>query len=125
MTDTKTPDLQKLMWGAVLIVIGVLFTLGNLGYGIGSLWQYSPLILVAIGIGKIVQPDEKHDRASGLTWVLLGLWLLANFLGLFGLRFRSSWPLLLIIFGLEIVVRSLTGRSSRRDRSLEDANGQR
>lgn len=123
MGTTKQTQLQNLLWGAVLVTIGVVITLGNFGYGVGSLWRYSPLILVAMGIAKIIQPDKDEDRISGLTTALFGVWLLCNFMGIFGLSFSSSWPLMLIIIGLGIVLRSLIRRPGRQVTSGEDTNG--
>ena len=40
--------------GLILIVIGLLFFLNNLGYISGDVWRFWPLILVIWGIKKLV-----------------------------------------------------------------------
>lgn len=124
MENKREAPLHSLVWGAVLVVVGILIMMGNAGYGVWSLWRYSPLILVVTGLTKIIQPDKDDARISGTTTVLWGLWLLGNFLGAFGMGFGTSWPFILIIIGIEIVWRSLIGRSSRRAESREALNGQ-
>lgn len=125
MENKREAPLHSLVWGAVLIVAGILIMLVNFGYEVGSIWRYSPLILVATGLAKIIQPDKADARISGTTTVLWGLWLLGNFLHLFGMSFRNSWPFILIIIGLEIVGRSFLGRPGREMTSREELNGQR
>ena len=124
MSEKGKTDLQKLMWGAVLVTIGALLTLDNVGYDVGPLWRYSPLVLVAVGIAKIIHPDDEGGRISGVTWILFGVWIFINLMGLFGMRFRTSWPMVLIIFGIEIVARSIAGPQKRRTAAGEDSSGQ-
>lgn len=122
METKKEAPLHTLVWGATLIVVGIVVMMVNLGYGVGSIWRYAPLILVVSGLAKIIQPDKDDARISGTTTVLWGLWLLANFLHLFGMSFRNSWPFILIIIGFEIVLRSLDGRKKREVTPREELN---
>jgi hypothetical protein len=88
----------------ILIVLGLGFTLENfdiLDLDIGSFWKFWPLILIVIGLSKIL---SRNERAAGL-WVLgIGLWLQAVTLGLWGMDWGSSWPVLLILIGGIMVV---------------------
>jgi membrane-bound ClpP family serine protease len=47
---------DRFLWGAILIIIGVLFLLDNLGYSIGGIEKWWPLILVIIGIRLLFKP---------------------------------------------------------------------
>ncbi len=122
METKKEAPLHNLVWGAALIVVGIVVMMLNLGYGVGSIWRYAPLILVMTGLAKIIQPDKEDARITGTTTVLWGLWLLGNFLQLFGMSFRNSWPFILIIIGFEIVWRSLSGRQKREVTRREELN---
>ena len=114
-------SLQKLIWGIVLVGLGVLFLLDNLDlFELGDLWRYWPLVLIALGIAKIVQPDDRKGRSSGAWLVMIGLWLLVGSLELFGLNFGSSWPLLLVGIGAVIVFQAIVERTPR---APEDPHG--
>lgn len=123
MSEERKADLQKLVWGAVLVTIGALLTLDNAGFEVGPLWRYSPLVLVAIGAAKIINPDDDGGRIAGMTWILFGIWLYINLAGLFGMRFGNSWPIVIIIFGIEIAARAIAGPPTRRTSAGEETNG--
>ncbi len=94
--------------GVILIAAGVFFLLFNLGVvEIDVPWQWWPLVLVAIGTGRLVTAGNHEERRSGVTLILIGGWLLVNFLDLFGLGWRNSWPLLIIIAGGMMVWKAL------------------
>ncbi len=53
---------DRFLWGLILIVIGILFLLDNLGYSIGSIGKWWPVILVLIGIRLIFRsPKSKIE----------------------------------------------------------------
>ena len=109
---------SAVIWGLVLIAIGVTFLLARFGvletHDIGRLW---PLVLVAIGVGQAAT----GKFGSGLSLVMMGAWFLACSFGWMGLTFRNSWGLLLVAQGSGMVVRSLTGED-RRMRARKEAN---
>jgi predicted membrane protein len=91
--------------GVVLLVVGVLFLLGNLdivdfGRLISTWW---PLILIAVAVGGLLDPVRR--RSLGV-WILLlvGLALLGMELGVFGWQWINVlWPLILVFVGLRIL----------------------
>lgn len=89
----------RLVAGMILIVLGLGFTLENLGIldlDIDSFWRFWPLLLIVIGVTKML---SRAERAAGL-WVLgIGVWLQVVMLGLWGLDWKTSWPVLLILIG--------------------------
>ncbi len=90
-----------LIAGIILVLFGVAFLLDNFDLiYLGPISHYWPLILVAIGIGKLLQAETSWERRRGAWWILIGLWLLVSVLHMFGLYFHNSWPLLLIIWGI-------------------------
>jgi hypothetical protein len=44
----------KIFWGLVLIVVGVLILLDNLGYVSGDIIRFWPVLLILLGIKKLV-----------------------------------------------------------------------
>ena len=119
MESTKQKDERaSVIWGVVLITIGVALLLAKLGvletHDIGRLW---PLVLVAIGLGQAGQ----GKFGSAVSFVMMGFWFLACSLGWMGLTYRNSWGLLLVAQGSGMVVRSLTGEDRKRRARKEAA----
>jgi Domain of unknown function (DUF5668) len=100
----------------ILITIGVVFLLSNMGYLSGDVWNFIlrlwPLILVAIGLDNVLQG---RGVTGPLLFIGLGIIILLNNLGLtdwniWDLLLRL-WPVILIAIGLDIVLarRSIWG----------------
>lgn len=117
-----SPKISNVPTGAlVLIVLGVLFLLGNLGlFEFGIFHRLVvPLIVIGLGVWTFVrrygltgeQPAGcgcAHCRARGLMGpaflvTLGGLWLLS---ALHGPSFGRTWPVLLLVIGLIKVLQS-------------------
>ncbi len=104
---------SKLTWGLILIGLGLLFTAYNLDWidvQLRVVWEYWPLILVAVGLAKLIDPGE---RESGGWLILFGLYLLVNTLRLWGLHWGNSWSLILIVVGLMIIFQAWLQRRNR------------
>jgi len=56
-------------------------------------------------------PPEADGRSGGLLLTLIGVWTLANVLGVWGLYWDTSWPYAIIIVGLAMVFKALFERS--------------
>lgn len=103
--------------GVILLTLGLLFLSGELGFGdIRSLWRYWPLVLVAIGLGKLAM-GEGEERLGGLTELFLGAAFLAITLHWWDLSWGSGWPLLVVAVGAAMVLRSLFAPRPRRPAS--------
>lgn len=97
---------RQLMWGLLLIGLGGAFLLDQFGLvDIDELWRYWPLILVVIGINKMIGYPSAADFTAGLWLTFIGVWLFANFEHMFGLTFNNSWPYLLIVWGITLILR--------------------
>lgn len=115
----------KLVAGVILIALGGFFLLFNLGMVEWDLpWEWWPLILVAIGAGRLVTARGHDDRRGGLWMILIGAWLLINFLNLFGLGWHNSWPLMIIAAGGMIVWQSLSRPAPPRRSGAGEAGGE-
>lgn len=112
---------RQLMWGLVLIGIGVAFLLDRFDMiEVSDLWHYAPLVLVVVGINKMIGfPTARHFR-DGLWTVFLGLWLFATFEGMYGLNFRNSWPILIIGWGITLVLEPVIQRRFPTTREPRD-----
>jgi len=100
--------------GLVLLIIGALFLLRNLGFvGIDELWQYWPSVLIVIGILHAIFPRHgtRSLIGSGLLIVMGGL-LQAQSLGYIrGNVWEVIWPVMLIFLGLSFLFRGRAGFS--------------
>jgi predicted membrane protein len=91
----------KLIIGLFLAVLGILLTADNLNLLDADrylrLW---PLVLVAAGVVKIVEPGT---AIVGIILMLAGASLLAVNLGLLRFSILDLWPLILIVIGMIMV----------------------
>jgi hypothetical protein len=105
--------------GATVLLLGIVFLLDNFDLiDVGPVWQYWPLIFVAMGLSKIVQAENSWERRRGFWWTFIGLWLFVSVVHIFGLTFRDSWPILLIGAGISMIWKSLIpepGRNFAKD----------
>ena len=113
MNDTVTSrnvDRGALAGGIILIAIGAMFLLSelNIAHFGGLMRRYWPMILVVIGVSNLF---SRETVWSGLWLIALGAWLQISHLGLFGLSYRTSWPLLLIALGGGMILRSIFDKS--------------
>lgn len=100
MQATSQWHSQRWLVGAVLIAIGALLLLMNIGLiERFSLWRFWPLILIAAGISRLMA----SKRAEGFWLLTLGLWFQISLLHLWGLSFGETWPAILIAFGVFLI----------------------
>lgn len=102
---------KQLMWGLVLVAIGVALLLDRMGrIDMLDLWQYLPLLLVVVGINRMIGYPTAEEFLSGLWWLVIGCWVFGNLQHLFGMEFQTSWPLLIIVWGLTLMLKPLLRR---------------
>jgi predicted membrane protein len=102
-----------IIWGAIVLVVGVAFLLDNLGVvPIDHLFRLWPVLLIAAGIARLMQPDH---RVWGVAIVFIGgLFLLEN-LGFAHYRWSQLWPVALIVGGMLLIWNSLEARKRTAD----------
>lgn len=110
MTDiqptTWRPAIGRLAVGLAILAFGLFLfaeTMGWLPPDLHWSWGWWPLILVAIGLGRLLGGRGRRDVQGGLWLIFAGLWLVANFEHLFGLTWQNSWPLMVIAGGAMLV----------------------
>lgn len=98
----------QIILGIVLLLMGVFFLMDNAEIiEIGSAWKYWPLILVAVGASKFVSARPGKEQIEGAWLAFVGAWLFVSFNHVLGLRFGTSWPLLVIAWGITILWKSM------------------
>lgn len=108
MSKTQ-PNPGRLIFGMVLIAAGGLMLVGQLDlFDFGRAWyRLWPLIPIAIGAAKLVWPDDRDGRLGALSLLLFGLWFGAASWHWWGLTWRNSWPIAVMIGGGMMVLRVL------------------
>ena len=122
-SNTARVNLGRVVIGAAFLVWGLLLTLNQIGVtyvqrvGVGALW---PLILVALGIGKVAGCDSRRGLRSGMWLLVMGLWFALNEFTVFG--YHDTWPLLVVAVGAMMVWDVMAGGGAARS-APEDGNG--
>ena len=103
--------------GTIILTLGLLFLLNNLGIlniSLGTIWL--PLLLIVIGLWQIFSKGRPAFGPSILVGIGL-LWLLQNF---GWLEWRMIWPLLLILVGIWILFKKTIPNPFRGTTSSTD-----
>src|SRR4051794_17719805 len=112
-------DGDQIFWGLLLVAAGVFLLLGRLGIADFSwtLRKFWPVIVIIIGVSKLIR---RRSIWEGLWMITIGAWLQAVTLHFHGFTYESSWPLLLVVLGAGIIVRTIVG--SPRDREERESD---
>jgi hypothetical protein len=111
-TDSRTPpraprSAGRLVFGLVVLVVGVLLLAGNLGFAVPRrVWSYWPLVLVGLGLVRLLWPGSPDERRSGVGLLVAGIYCSISEWRLFGLHWGSAWPVFLIAAGLSMLLRA-------------------
>lgn len=103
----------QLVWGAVLIVGGVLLLLDQLNIvdvDLFRLWTWWPALVAVFGAVKLVPPTTTRQVMNGLWLICFALWWTVSYDGIWGLSFWNSWPFLVIVMGAGLVLEPLLSR---------------
>jgi predicted membrane protein len=112
----------QLLMGLLVISIGIIFTLENLGVAdVRTYLRYWPVGLIAVGLLKVQQARDGGGAFAGLLFIVVGGWLLLESFEIVRLSVWELWPVLLVFFGASMVWQGLYGRS-RRSYDSADAN---
>jgi hypothetical protein len=96
--EQRDPEWTGIVIGLVIVGVGLLLLIDQTGLlGWQPSWSIWPFLIIAFGLARFVQPRPDGSRDGG-GLILIGVWLLLNEMRI--LRFRDSWPLLLVALGL-------------------------
>lgn len=100
----------RLLFGLVLLTVGVLITLDNLDLmETGYILRWWPSLLILIGLGKLTGIGTSRHLVWGTMFTLFGgLWL-GDALGRWDFEFWNFWPLVMIFVGGSLLSRGLRG----------------
>lgn len=116
MMDTPQPAraiAPQLMVGVLIVVVGMLFTLENLGVVDAHQYlRYWPIGLIAVGLLKLWQ-GSGGAIFGGFIFVFAGVWLLLQAMGIVTVSLWNLWPMLLVFAGASMVWRGMYGRDDR------------
>jgi len=103
---------RQLVWGLVLIFVGIVFLLDrfdmldlDVDLGIAHIWHYWPVLVAVFGVSKMIPPTTPRLFLNGLGEVFFAAWWYVSFEHVWGLTFVDTWPALLIMWGIRIVLR--------------------
>ncbi len=110
--------------GLIVVMVGVLLLLGNLGVGDFSPWEYAPSLLIVLGLWALVRSGF---RGSIGPWILIGLGIAIQLSVLDEVPdvVRGAiWPVLIIVAGVLLILTrtSLGGGGSTASRSGGELN---
>lgn len=99
-----------LVWGLVLISIGVIYLLGMNGFlPRHVLWAWWPVFVIAAGVGQLFTARDPKRLGSAVTTIGIGAWLMVAANHWWDLGWARSWPLALVAAGLGTLVEALAG----------------
>jgi predicted membrane protein len=97
----------RLILGLGIILVGVLFMLGNLDiidpHEYLRLW---PALLIIIGISYFIQCQNSSGRVWGVILMFVGSALLLDRLYFINFNLWDYWPLILVFFGIMMILKS-------------------
>ena len=104
----------QLLMGLLVIGVGVLFTLHNIGMiDAAQYLRYWPAGLIAIGVLKLWQSRAGAGMFGALVFIGAGVWLLLESARIVTVRLWDLWPMLLVFLGASLVWHGLRGRRDR------------
>src|SRR4051812_12016276 len=114
------PIAPQLVMGLLIIAVGILFTLENLGVvEARDYFRYWPAGLIAVGLLKLWS-GSGGAVFGGFVFVFAGSWLLLETLGIVSISLWNLWPVLLVLGGATMVWRGMNCR--RDDRAAGDTH---
>jgi predicted membrane protein len=105
------PIAPQLVIGVLIVVVGLLFTLENVGFIDGHDYlRYWPVALIAVGLLKLWQ-GTGGAVFGGFIFVFAGVWLLLQGMGIVTVSLWNLWPMLLVFAGASMVWRGMHGHA--------------
>lgn len=103
---------KRLVLGLILIIAGSVFLADRLAIiDTGLVWRFWPVAIGLVGLARIVSARKLTHVVRGAFTILVAFWVYACIEHLFGWTFRTSWPIIVISYGVSIVLRGLLANS--------------
>lgn len=108
MTPVRRRGLPaQTLFGGLLLTIGLLLFLQNFGWLDGQVWQFWPLLLMAVGLLKLLAPGGTFDRLFGLGLLAFGSLRIASRYFALAVSPVDIVAGLLVVFGVVLLWRGL------------------
>jgi hypothetical protein len=105
-------------FGLILIAIGVVLTLQQQGFITRGFWKEGwPWIIVFMAAIQIITARTASRLGDGVSFALLGGWMLLIQSHWHGFTWRNSWPIALAAMGVGIVVHVIAGLFMKESRA--------
>ena len=115
----------QFVMGVLIIVVGVVFTLENLGFiEAASYLRFWPVALIAVGLMKLWS-GGRGGPLHGLLFFFAGVWLLLESMSIVSISLWALWPVLLIVAGGSMVWKGINGPAWQRDGFRHPLDGER
>ena len=105
----------RMMWGLVVLTIGVLWTLDNLGQIDASrVLRWWPVVAILWGSLLLMGGTGRPKPVAGWIWIVIGNLSLLRPLGVANVDFTDFWPVIFIAAGALLFWRAWTGQDPGR-----------
>jgi cell wall-active antibiotic response 4TMS protein YvqF len=113
--DGRTPEWTGILVGLTIVGFGLILLFDQAGlFGWQPSWSVWPFLIIGAGLARFATPRPDGSREG--TWLIfIGVWLLLNEMRV--LRFRDSWPLILVALGVHTMWKALRPAQARRSRA--------
>lgn len=109
--ETTQVPAGKVVFGIVLVVIGIAGFLGAVDlWNPSALWQYWPLILIAIGVGSEIEALRNRRSDGGAVLIALGVWFFVATQGWLDLSFGRAMPIAIAVWGAFLTLHAIVDR---------------
>jgi Domain of unknown function (DUF5668) len=122
-TDTNTQPTRipagKLLTGIALLAVGILAFTDAIDFDYWyprDIWRLWPVFLIVIGVGTEIDTLRNRSGDGGFVLIAIGVWMLAGSLELFGLSYRSGFPLAVAVFGLGLITHAVLGIEKAKEK---------
>ncbi|MFZ6658384.1 LiaI-LiaF-like domain-containing protein [Undibacterium sp. TJN19] len=100
----------RVLVGAVLLIFGALALLDNLNlFNARDIFHFWPMVFIFVGALKISKSDTAFGYALGGCFIILGVLLVLQHMGIIYFRVRDWWPVFLIVAGLVVIFKDRVG----------------
>jgi hypothetical protein len=123
--QTRGTATSRVLIGVLIIAAGLIMLADRSGVsGIHLSGRYWPFLLIGLGLVRLIDPGahrsgRPRSRRTGAWVVFLGLWFLVNELHLYDFDYHTSWPLLVVGAGIQMVWRAVENPGCRGCRVRE------
>jgi hypothetical protein len=103
--DGRAPEWAGIAIGLMIVGLGIVLFIDQAGFfGWQPSWSVWPFLIIGAGLARFASPRADGSRGGG--WLIFfGVWLLLNEMRV--LRFRDSWPLILVAIGVHTMWKAL------------------